>query len=131
MLSERYIKEFGNESFYDKRKIRTFHTTNDGGEIMKKVKPKGERDIEDAIPILWGAIDEAKMLMRDPMLTLEDKRHWAKTLADMVGVLNKIHASQGKKQLEDEDLGSLLTKVPKELRTIVRERARIWREKSS
>ena len=98
---------------------------------MRKVKPKGGRTVEEAIKIVWMVIDEAKMYLEDPKLTPEEKRRWAKTLADTIGVLNKLLASQGEKQLEDEDLGSLLTKVPKALRMAVRERARIWRRKSS
>ena len=88
------------------------------------------RTVEGAIQILWKVIDEAKMYMEDPLLTPEEKRRWAKTLADTIGVLNKLLASQGEKQLEDEDLGSLLTKVPRGLRTRVIERARTWRRKS-
>jgi len=98
---------------------------------MKKVEPTGGHTVEEAIQILWKVIEEAKRYLEDPMLTPEEKRRWAKTLADTIGVLNKLLASQGEKQLEDEDLGSLLTKVPAAFRMIVREKARIWRRKSS
>jgi len=98
---------------------------------MKKVKHKEGRNVKEAVHILWKVIDEAKIYLEDPKLTPEEKRRWVKTLADTIGVLNKLLASQGENQLEDEDLGSLLTKVPKALRMAVRERARIWRRKSS
>jgi len=98
---------------------------------MKEVEPSGQRTVEEAIQILWKVIEEAKRYLEDPMLTPEEKRRWAKTLADTIGVLNKLLASQGEKELEDEDLGSLLTKVPAAFRMIVREKARIWRRKSS
>jgi len=90
-----------------------------------------KRTVEEAVQILWKIIDEAKMYMGDPLLTPEEKRRWAKTLADTIGVLNKLLASQGEKQLEDEDLGSLLTRVPMGLRKTVVMRARIWRGKIS
>jgi len=96
----------------------------------RKVGFIGGRTVDEAIQILWKVIDEAKMYMEDPLLTPEEKRRWAKTLADTIGVLNKLLASQGEKQLEDEDLGSLLTRVPRGLRTRVIERARTWRRKS-
>lgn len=98
---------------------------------MRRIKTPRERTVQEAVKILWKVIDEAKMYMEDPKLTPEEKRRWAKTLADTIGVLNKLLAGQGEKQLEDEDLGSLLVKVPKPLTRMVMRRARIWREKSS
>ena len=98
---------------------------------MKNVTPIGERTVERAVQILWKIIDEAKMYMEDPMLTPEEKRRWAKTLADTIGVLNKLLASQGEKQLEDEDLGSLLAKIPRTLRRAVIRRVHVWRRKNS
>jgi len=86
--------------------------------------------IEEARQILWKIIEEARAYMEDPLLTSEEKRRWAKTLADTIGVLNKLLASQGEKQLEDEDLGTLLAKVPKTLRRTVLRRVHIWRRKN-
>jgi hypothetical protein len=90
----------------------------------------GARTAEEATQMLWRIIDEARMYMEDPMLTSEEKRRWAKTLADTIGVLNKLLASQGEKQLEDEDLGTLLCKVPKVFRMTVIRRTRVWRRKN-
>jgi len=98
---------------------------------MKEARSSGQRTVEEAIQILWKVIEEAKMYLEDPMLAPEEKRRWAKTLADTIGVYNKLLASQGEKQLEDEDLGSLLTKVPTVIRKKVMMRAQMWREKSS
>jgi hypothetical protein len=98
---------------------------------VKNVTPTGGHTIEDAILIVWKIIDEAKTYMEDPMLTSEEKRRWAKTLADTIGVLNKLLASQGEKQLEDEDLGTLLAKIPKNLRLTVMRRVHVWRRKNS
>jgi len=69
--------------------------------------------------------------VEDPKLTPEEKRRWAKTLADTIGVLNKLLANQGEKQLEDEDLGSLLAKVPRTLRLAVMKRVHIWKRRNS
>lgn len=82
---------------------------------MKNTTLTGGCTVDDAIQIVWKIIDEAKAYMQDPMLTSEEKRRWAKTLADMIGVSNKLLASQGQKQLEDEDLGTLPAKIPKTL----------------
>ena len=98
---------------------------------MKNTTQPDEHTIKNAIQIIWKIIDEAKAYMQDPMLTSEEKRRWAKTLADTIGVLNKLLASQGEKQLEDEDLGTLLAKIPKTLRRTVMRRVHVWRRKSS
>jgi len=98
---------------------------------MKHITPISGHTIEEATQILWKIIDEAKAYMQDPMLTSEEKRRWAKTLADTIGVLNKLLASQGEKQLEDEDLGTLLAKIPKTLRQTVMRRIHAWKRKNS
>ena len=94
------------------------------------VRGRRKRTVDEAVGILWGIIDEAKFYMSDPVVLPEEKRRWAKTLADTIGVLNKLLAGQGEKQLEDEDLASLLTKVPRMLQVKVARRARMWRRTS-
>jgi len=89
-----------------------------------------EHGAEEAVKILWRAIEEARMYMADPLLTSEEKRRWAKTLADMIGVYNKLLFSLGEEQLEDENLGTLLTRVPIQLRKTVLRRVRMWRRRS-
>ena len=98
--------------------------------ITRRGRLRSKRTVDEAVQILWMVIDEAKMYLEDPMLAPEEKRRWAKTLADTVGVYNKLLASQGEKPLEDEDLGSLLTKVPKKFQRTVKRRARMWRRRS-
>jgi hypothetical protein len=98
---------------------------------VEHITPTSGRTIEEGTQILWKIIDEAKTYIQDPMLTSEEKRRWAKTLADTIGVLNKLLASQGEKQLEDEDLGTLLAKIPKTLRLTVIRRIHVWRKKNS
>jgi hypothetical protein len=95
------------------------------------ITPTGGRTVEEATQILWKIIDEAKSYMEDPLLTAEEHRRWAKTLADTIGVLNKLLSSQGEKQLEDEDLGTLLAKIPKTLRVTVMRRVHTWKKKIS
>ena len=98
---------------------------------MNRTTLAGGRTVEEATQMLWKIIDEAKKYIEDPMLTSEEKRRWAKTLADTIGVLNKLLASQGEKQLEDEDLGTLLSRVPRVFRRTVMRRAHVWRRKNS
>lgn len=93
----------------------------------RRGRSRGQRTVDEVVQILWMVIDEAKMYLEDPMLTPEEKRRWAKTLADTIGVYNKLLASQGEKPLEDEDLGSLLTKVPKTFQLTVKRRVHMWR----
>jgi len=110
--------------------IQLWHL-GDGAKNGDTVASIGGRTVEEAIRILWKIIDEAKAHIEDPMLTSEEKRCWAKTLADTIGVLNKLLASQGEKQLEDEDLGTLIAKVPKTLRLTVTKRLHVWKERNS
>ena len=101
------------------------------GRKRAAVRSRREHTVEEAVQILWAIIDEAKLYMADPLLAPEEKRRWAKTLADTIGVLNKLLLGQGEKQLEDEDLASLLIKVPRTLQTKVAKRALMWRRTSS
>jgi hypothetical protein len=48
----------------------------------------------------------------------------------MIGVYNKLLSSLGEEQLEDDDLGTLLTRVPVKERRIVLRRVRMWRKRS-
>jgi hypothetical protein len=96
-----------------------------------KASGAGEHTVEGAVGILWMVIDEAKSYMDDPLMTSEERRHWAKILTDTVGVLNKLLANMGEKQFEDEDLASLLTKIPRPLQKKIARRALMWRRMSS
>jgi len=79
------------------------------------------------IQLLWMAIDEAKTYINDEMTTPQEKRLWNKNLCDTIGVLNKLMATGRESTIEEENLGSLLLKVPRRIqRTIIR-RVRKWR----
>jgi hypothetical protein len=97
--------------------------------ITRKNRFTEQRTVDEAIHILWKVIDEAKMYMEDSKLTPEEKRRWAKTLADTIGVLNKLLANQGEKPLQNEDLGTLLTKVPRTFHSTVKRRVNMWRKR--
>jgi len=99
--------------------------------MVESISRRGRRTVDDAVQILWGIIDEAKMYIEDQSLTTDEKRRWSKTLADTIGVLNKLLASEGQRQLEDEDLGTLLGKVPRKFHSTVMRRVRAWRRRSS
>jgi hypothetical protein len=95
-----------------------------------KASGAGEHTVEEAVGILWMIIREAQRFMGDPLLSSEEKRRWAKTLADTIGVLNKLRDSLGEEPLEDEDLGTLLTRFPKKMQRAVVREVRLWRSKS-
>jgi len=99
--------------------------------MVESISRRGRRTVDDAVQILWGIIDEAKMYIENPSLTADEKRRWSKTLADTIGVLNKLLASEGQRQLEDEDLGTLLGKVPRKFHSTVMRRVHVWRRRSS
>ncbi|MBE0512825.1 hypothetical protein IBX38_07225 [Candidatus Bathyarchaeota archaeon] len=98
--------------------------------ITTKRKPPIERTVEEQIQILWKVIDEANMHLDSEMSTSEEKRHWAKVICDTMGVLTKVQATRREKSPEDEDLGSLLFKVPKTMRRAIVRRVRKWRRRN-
>ena len=95
---------------------------------MRDNTAKPEHTVDEAIQILWKVIEEAKMALVDERSTSEDKRQWAKVLCDTVGVLNKLLSSKGEKPLEDEDLGTLLQKVPRRLQLTILKGVKKWRK---
>ena len=95
----------------------------------RRVK-KPKRTVEEQIEILWKVIDEANMLLDSEMSTSEEKRHWAKVICDTMGVLTKVQANVRDKSPEDEDLGSLLLKVPRRFKRTIIRRVRKWRRPS-
>lgn len=97
---------------------------------MRDNTAKPERTVDEAIQILWKVIEEAKMYLADERSTSEDKRRWAKVLCDTIGVLNKLLSSKGEKPLEDEDLGTLLQKIPRRLQVTIIKGVKKWRKKN-
>lgn len=95
-----------------------------------KTATRHEQTVDDAIQILWKVIEEAKMYLTDEKSTGEEKRHWAKVLCDTIAVLNKLLSSKGEKPLEDEDLGTLLQKVPRRLQLTILKGVKKWRKKN-
>lgn len=121
-LAIRFPAENAKHVLPSERKIKT---------MGHQVNRNQEHTVEEAKQILWKTIDEAKMYMQDANLNSDEKRRWARILADTIGVLNKLLNSQGSKELEDEDLGTLLAKIPRTMRLAVVKRARTWRKKNS
>jgi len=99
--------------------------------IVHDITAKHERTVDEAVQILWKVIEEAKTNLADERSTSEDKRHWAKVLCDTIAVLNKLLYGKGEKPLEDEDLGTLLQKVPKKFRSTILREVKKWRKRSS
>lgn len=98
-------------------------------QIVHNITTRRGGTVDEAIQILWKVIEEAKMYLEDEMTNSDEKRRWAKVLCDTIGVLNKLLASRGEKALDDEDLGSLLLKVPRRFRVNVFRGVRKWRRK--
>jgi len=105
------------------------------GSVKGKRKPKRrqmkERSPQEAVGVLWLVIDEAKSSLYDPLTTSVERRNWAKVLTDTVGVLNKAYANLGEKPVGDEDLGSLLAKIPRPMQAKIARRAFYWKKVSS
>ena len=99
-------------------------------ETTRNTTRRRERNVDDAIRIIWSVIDEAKMHLEDEMTTPEEKRRWAKNLCDSIGVLNKLLACKGETAVDDENLGSLLVKVPRTLRRDISRGVQKWRKTS-
>jgi hypothetical protein len=97
---------------------------------LKQKRKLKERSPREAVGVLWLVIDEAQSSMHDPLTTSDEKRSWAKVLTDTVGVLNKAYANLGEKSLEDEDLGSLLARIPRPMQAKIARRALICRRVS-
>ena len=97
----------------------------------RKSKRKRERSPGEMVGVLWLVIDEAKSSMYDPLTSSEEKRHWAKVLTDSVGVLNKAYANLGEKSLGDEDLGSLLARIPRQMQAKIARRAFVCKRMTS
>jgi hypothetical protein len=97
---------------------------------MRDNAEKPERTVDEAVQILWKVIEEAKMFLADERSTPEEKRRWSKVLCDTIAVLNKVLASKGEKPLEDEDLGTLLQKVPRRLQLTILKGVKKWRKKN-
>jgi len=99
----------------------------------RRSKPKQkqkERSPVEMVGVLWMVIDEAKSSMYDPLTTSEERRNWAKVLTDTVGVLNKTLANMDEKSVEDEDLASLLARIPRSMQKRIARRALICRRMS-
>ena len=103
---------------------------NLSGSGSSSVEVSPERGAGEAARILWKSIEEARGYMEDSRMTLEEKRRWAKTLADMIGVYNKLLLSLGEQERADEDLGALLTRIPSKWRKTIQRRVQMWRKRS-
>ena len=89
-----------------------------------------ERPLEKLIQIEWDIINDLKRMLVDPSLSTHDKVRVSNSVAYHVACLNKLLERKGENPLGDEDLGSLLTKVPKKWRSMVLRDFKIWKRKS-
>lgn len=94
--------------------------------VVASIKRKSERTLDELIQIQGEVIDEGMKYLKDDRITLEEKRRWAKVVGDNIAVLNKLLSAKGEKPLDDEDLGSLLLKVPKKVVKRIKARMAKW-----
>lgn len=87
-----------------------------------------ERGINELIAETWKLIDQAKKSLSDPELGENDKIRWAGVLASAIGTLNKLLWKTGAGKVEEEDLATLLSKVPEKYSKIVK---RIMKSKAA
>lgn len=85
--------------------------------------------LDKLIQIEWDMIEELKTLLVKSKFT-RDKVRISNSLAYHVNCLNKLLAQKGESPLEDENLGSLLTKIPKKWQFLVLRDIKRWRRKS-
>jgi len=94
---------------------------NVGKEIEKK------RGIKELIDETWALINRAKGSLSDPKLGEGEKIRWAGALANAIGTLNRLLLKDGAGGVNEEDLASILSKIPKKYVKIVNKKVKIWR----
>lgn len=99
--------------------------------LNKQAPPGGggveERGVKELINETWALIDKTKGRLQDTALGENDKIRWAGVLANAIGTLNKLLWKAGAGRLDEEDLATILSKVPDKYAKMVRKR--ISREK--
>lgn len=81
-----------------------------------------ERGINELIIETWTLIDQAKKSLSDPELSENDKIRWAGVLASAIGTLNRLLWKAGAGKVDEEDLASILSKVPEKYAKMVKRR---------
>lgn len=79
-----------------------------------------ERGINELISETWALIDQAKKRLSDSSLSENDKIRWAGVLASAIGTLNRLLWKVGAGKMDEEDLASILSKVPGKYAKIVK-----------
>jgi len=91
---------------------------------------KAEVDpLDKLIAIEWDIIHGLLKLLATGRSS-RDKVRCANALAHHVNCLNKLLIQRGESPLDDENLGAILTKIPKKWRSIVLRDYEQWRRKS-
>ena len=90
--------------------------------------PKKQRGVDDLIKETWRLIDQAKHSLSDPNLGENDKIRWAGVLANAIGTLNKLLWKAGAGKMDEEDLATMLSKIPEKYAKMVKKRLKPIRE---
>ena len=83
-----------------------------------------ERGVHELITETWRLIDQAKERLADPNLSENDKIRWAGVLANLIGTLNRLLWKAGMGKVDEEDLASILSKIPEKYVKIVKKMAK-------
>ena len=89
-----------------------------------------EKSLDKLIQVEWDTINELKQMLTDSSLSTYDKVRISNSLAFHAVALNKLLQNKGEKPLEDENLGSMLAKLPKKWRLTVLRDFQKWKRKS-
>lgn len=92
------------------------------GKTPRGVGGVKERGINELIVETWALIDQAKKRLSDPELSENDKIRWAGVLASAIGTLNRLLWKAGAGRVDEEDLASILSKVPEKYARMVKKK---------
>jgi len=86
--------------------------------------------LDKLIAVEWDMINELKELLREARYT-RDKIRISNSLAYHVNCLNRLLIQKGETPLNEETLGTLITRLPKKAQRRVLREFRIWKRKLS
>jgi len=92
---------------------------------------KERHELAELIARTWSLINYIDARLKSSTLSENDKIRWAGVLAGTIGTLNKLFYKAGIGKFDKDDMATLLSKIPKKYRQIVRRRIeKIGRPKS-
>lgn len=120
------MKEDFNTAFSRKKPLKAPKSAKAPAQTSKKPEGGGgsqktrERGVDAAIRETWALIDKAKARLNAASVSEREKISWAGVLANTIGTLNRLLDKTEKGKIGEEDLASILSKVPEKYVKIVR-----------